>query len=104
MRTTANCSSFNGTLVTIQSIIDKLPSGYNRDLQLTKEPFMKGVAITISTINIMTLIVDNLEINVENIKKACTPELYATDEAYKLVKEEGIPFREAYAIVAQKYK
>jgi argininosuccinate lyase len=28
-----------------------------------------------------------------------TPELYATQEAYKLVTEEGMSFREAYAQV-----
>lgn len=99
----ANTSSFVGILMQLQSIIDKLPSGYNRDFQLTKEPYLKGTKMTLRTINIVTLVVNNLVINKEELKKKCTSELYATEEAYKLVKEKGIPFRDAYKIVGEKY-
>jgi argininosuccinate lyase len=30
--------------------------------------------------------------------------LHATEEAYRLVRDEGIPFREAYRRVGQKYR
>jgi argininosuccinate lyase len=32
------------------------------------------------------------------------PSLFATEEAYRLVLEEGIPFREAYRRVAQRWR
>ncbi len=98
-----NVSAFNGSLVILQNVIDKLPSGYNRDFQLTKEPFMKGLKNVNDTIEIMTLVVENLKIHADIMKQACTPELYATEEAYELVKKEGVPFRDAYKKVAEKY-
>jgi argininosuccinate lyase len=99
-----NTSLFNGILTQLQSITEKLPSGYNRDFQLTKEPYMKGVEIVSDTVKVMTLVVKNLIVNTENLKKSCTLELYATEEAYKLVKQKKIPFRDAYKIVGGKYK
>jgi hypothetical protein len=35
----------------------------------------------------MIEIINNLQINKQNLKNACTKELYATDETYKLVKQ-----------------
>lgn len=99
----ANCASYLGFVINIQNIIEKLPSGYNRDFQITKEPFMKGLASAINTIEIATLVVDNLVMNTDAMKKACGPELYATEEAYALVKEKKISFRDAYKIVGDKY-
>ena len=100
----ANSSLYNGILAQLQNVIDKLPSGYNRDFQLTKEPYLRGTELVLETITIMTLVVQNLKINNANLEAACTPELYATEEAYKLVKEQKIPFRDAYKIVGKKYQ
>lgn len=99
----AHCAGFAGNVVTLQNIIDKLPSGYNRDFQLAKAPFMTSIDTALETISIATLVAANISINTENAKAACTPELYATEEAYKMVKEDGVPFRDAYKIVAEKY-
>ncbi|MDP9249627.1 MAG: argininosuccinate lyase [bacterium] len=99
----ANSSLYNGILVQSQNVIDKLPSGYNRDFQLTKEPYLRGTKLVLETIAIMTLVVQNLKINNANLEAACTPELYATEEAYKLVREQKIPFRDAYKIIGKKY-
>ena len=98
-----HAAAFNGTLVSLQSLIANLPAGYNRDFQLTKEPFMRGVKTAYQVITVATLVVANLTMDVSALKAACTPELYATEEAYRLVKEKGIPFRDAYRIVAKKF-
>ncbi len=84
----------------IKSTIGNLPSGYNRDLQLTKEPLMEGIDTTKDCLYIMSLLFKKLSVNSENCKKALTEELYATEKAYKLVKA-GIPFREAYKTVSK---
>ncbi len=84
----------------IKSITGNLVSGYNRDLQLTKEPVIKGIEITKSSLEIMKLIIEKLHVNEKNCKKAMTEELYTTKKAYCLVKK-GIPFRDAYRL--QKY-
>lgn len=87
----------------VKSMIGNLISGYNRDMQLTKEPVMNSLDILKDSLSIMTLIISELKINDENCEKAMTKELYATEEAYKLVKK-GIPFRDAYKEIGKKYQ
>jgi len=82
-------------LVRILEILKGLPSGYNRDLQETKEPFMKGMATAQSCVRIMALMMERLEVVPEALRAAFHPEVYATDRALELV-VEGVPFRDAY--------
>jgi argininosuccinate lyase len=86
----------------VKNIISNLISGYHRDIQLTKEPTMKGLEITEECLAIMNLIFTKLKVNKENCLKALTEEIYATEQVYKLV-EKRIPFREAYKMISQKY-
>ena len=86
----------------VKSMIGNLPSGYNRDSQLTKEPLINSIEITKSCLKMMALVLSRLKINEENCSKAMTPELYATEEAYRLVKK-GVPFREAYRKIGEKF-
>lgn len=72
-----------------------LPSGYNSDFGETKEYFMKSLDTTRESMHICLLVLQSIKPNEDNLKKACTPELFATHAAYLLVKE-GMPFREAY--------
>ncbi len=97
-----NIAIFNGYQDQVEGVIKNLPAGYNRDFQLTKEPYIKGVRLALDTIEVMTLVVKDLEAKKENLENACTSELYATDEALKLVKA-GKSFREAYQEVKEKY-
>jgi len=86
----------------IKSIISNLMSGYNRDIQLTKEPTMNCIETAKDCIKIMALLVEKLKISQEKCKEAMTPEIYATEELNKLVRK-GVPFREAYRQVGEKY-
>jgi argininosuccinate lyase len=82
----------------VKSLVGNLPSGYNRDFQLLKEPVFKSFDITLESLLVLKEIFKNLKVNAENCKAALTPELYATAEVYKLV-AKGVPFREAYQII-----
>lgn len=86
----------------IKGIIGNLMSGYNRDYQLTKKPLMESFEIVESTLPVMASVIARLEVDERKCKEACTPEIYATEEAYKLVKA-GMPFRDAYRKVASKF-
>lgn len=86
----------------VKNTIGNLLSGYNRDLQLTKEPTMKGFEITKESLSVMSLIFKNLKVDKEKCNKALTKDIYATEKAYKLV-EKGVPFREAYKIISENY-
>jgi argininosuccinate lyase len=77
----------------------RLTSGYHRDFQLTKGPVMKSFEMTEESLEIMGMVIANLRINREALDESLSPELFATDRAYELVRE-GVPFRTAYKEVA----
>jgi argininosuccinate lyase len=77
------------------STLAGLPSGYNSDFGETKEYFMNALDTTRESIHICQLVLKSMEPNKEVLEKACTPDLFATHEAFLLV-QKGMPFREAY--------
>ena len=83
----------------IQSLSQNLISGYNRDIQLSKEPTMRSIDLIKNCLDINSLVISGLVVNEENCKKAMTDELFATEQAYNMVKD-GIPFRQAYRKIA----
>jgi len=87
----------------IKNIMANLISGYNRDLQLTKEPVIKGFETTKQSLQVMKIVLEHLETDKKKCKKAMTEELYATQQVYNLV-EQGIPFREAYQKISKKFE
>ena len=79
----------------VAEILRAAPSGYNRDLQETKEPFFSGLELTISSLRILSPLVEGLEVDGEALRRAFGPEVFATDRALELV-AAGMPFRDAY--------
>ncbi len=79
-------------------IFAKLPSGYQRDLQLLKFPLFRGIDLAEQALDIMATALGGVTFQVERIH--LDKGLHAADEAYALVLKEGIPFREAYQRVA----
>ena len=72
-------------------------------MQLLKEPTFRALETTTSCLNIMSLVVEHLSVDVAACERAMTPELFATHKAYELVKK-GIPFREAYQTIAKEFE
>ena len=72
-----------------------LPSGYNRDLQETKGPFMEGISMTRGCLAILPQMIERMEVHREALLKGFTPGVFATDRALELV-GQGMPFRDAY--------
>ena len=95
----AKAAKVDANLYLAKGILSKLQSGYNRDLQLTKEALMDSFNITTSTLNIFKIVVEKIKVNEKKCIDACTSELFATEHAYNLVKK-GMPFRDAYRQVA----
>jgi argininosuccinate lyase len=83
-------------------ICAKLPSGYQRDLQLLKVPLFRGIDIATQTLDILPPAIDAMEFRPENIE--LDPAIHAAEEANAMVVKEGIPFREAYRRVGAKLK
>lgn len=86
----------------VQNISLNLISGYHRDIQLTKEPVMNGLQTTIECLEVAAIVIDGLTVNSENLEKSMSEELYSVHKVYDLVKK-GIPFREAYKIIASSW-
>jgi argininosuccinate lyase len=80
----------------------KLPSGYQRELQLLKFPLFRGIDIAQQTLDILPAALDAMRFRPERIR--LDPAIHAAEEANRLVVSEGIPFREAYRRVAAKLK
>lgn len=89
-----------GAEVQIKSLVGNLMSGYHRDLQLTKGPVMRALDIVAASLAIMTRVVRETRIDRGRCEAAVTPEVHATERAYRLV-AEGIPFRDAYRAVSE---
>jgi argininosuccinate lyase len=87
-------------LTEVLGITAKLPSGYHRDLQLLKAPLFRGIDLARDTLAVMAAALPGVRFRPENIH--LDPSLRAAEEAYRLVLEEGIPFREAYRRVGEK--
>ena len=80
----------------------KLPSGYQRDLQLLKIPLFRGIDLARQTLEILPAALDAMRFRPERIR--LDPAMRAAEEANRLVVAEGIPFREAYRRIAAKLK
>jgi argininosuccinate lyase len=79
----------------VYDLMRGLPSGYNRDLQEAKEPFLEGIAAARASLRVMTGLIAGTNVNREALLKGFTPEVFATDRALELV-ASGVPFRDAY--------
>jgi argininosuccinate lyase len=86
----------------VLGIFAKLPSGYQRDLQLIKPPLFRGIDLALATAAIMALAIDGVRFKAGGIK--LDPSIHAAEEANALVAREGIPFREAYRRIGEKYR
>ena len=85
----------------ILGLLAGLPSGYNMDSQDTKKPFMDALDLAAQSAAVAALFVSQIEPDEKKMTEACSPELFATDIAYDLVRS-GTPFRDAYREVAAK--
>ena len=81
-------------LLEVLGITAKLPSGYQRDLQLIKAPLFRSLDICRQSLDIMAAAIPQLQFRPDRIR--LDPDIHAAGEANKLVATEGIPFREAY--------
>jgi len=81
-------------LVEVLGITAKLPSGYQRDLQLIKAPLFRSMDLCGDTLAIMAAAIPQLRFKPERIR--LDADIHTAAEANALVAKEGIPFREAY--------
>ncbi|MDX2411258.1 MAG: argininosuccinate lyase [Woeseiaceae bacterium] len=97
----ASSATAHACLDEAMMITAKLQSGYQRDLQRLKAPLFRAIDLAADSVDIMAYLLDGMKFRPENIK--LDDGIFSTEEAYRLVREEGIPFRTAYKQVAKRY-
>jgi argininosuccinate lyase len=95
-------ASAQACLLEALGVCAKLPSGYQRDLQLLKFPLFRGIDLALATLAILPPAVAALGFRPEAIR--LDPAIHAAEEANRLAVTSGIPFREAYRQVAARLK
>jgi argininosuccinate lyase len=94
----AAAASVLGTQVEVASALS-LPSGYHRDLQVTKGPLLRAMRQGLSALSLVPRLVADLTLDAPRMRSAISPEMFATDRATDLARA-GTPFRDAYRAVA----
>ncbi|MDQ2701745.1 MAG: argininosuccinate lyase [Pseudomonadota bacterium] len=72
-----------------------LPSGYHRDLQVSKGALFHGFGKGLQALALLPDLLRRMQWKPEALRAALDPSMYATDLAVELAKE-GVPFRDAY--------
>ncbi|MCF6226371.1 MAG: argininosuccinate lyase [Xanthomonadales bacterium] len=88
-----------GAITELQNLLS-LPSGYQRDLQLTKAPLLRAINMATQTLGILPGLIAELEFDRAAMRDKITAEMFATDRAMQLV-QAGISFRDAYLQLKQ---
>jgi len=95
----AKTGRVNGNLIALLTIMKGLPLAYNKDMQEDKEGVFDSVKTALLSLQVLNEMIADMSVNVEQMEQACMiGHLSATDLADYLVKEIGIPFRDAYHI------
>ncbi len=95
-------ASAQACLLEIIGITAKLPSGYQRDLQLIKAPLFRSIDLCLETLGILPAALDGVRFRRDRID--LDPSIHAAAQANELVVKEGIPFREAYRRIGERLK
>ncbi len=90
----------SGDLQGLLSLTSKMTSGYHRDLQLQKAPLFRLLDEAADIQMVMARALPGVRFKAERCRSALDSSLYATEAAYRLVEEEGVPFRDAYRRIA----
>jgi len=89
----------NGNLVALLTVMKGLPLAYNKDMQEDKEGVFDSVRTALLSLQVLNEMIADMTVNTEAMERACMiGHLSATDLADYLVKDQGLPFRDAYHI------
>lgn len=91
----AKTNLVNAQLPNALAVMQNLPSGYNRDLQLTKAPLVNGIETMQECLMVAEIAIKTLRVNREALEKAMGTDLLAAQRAHELA-AKGTPFRDAY--------
>jgi len=91
----AKCNRIQATPNELTLLLTNLPSGYHRDLQLTKEILFPALEEGITCLQMTRLMLSNIQIRNGILEDEKYKYLFSVEAVNQLV-NRGVPFREAY--------
>ncbi|MGF1558563.1 MAG: argininosuccinate lyase [Flavobacteriaceae bacterium] len=91
----AKCNKLQAVPNQLTLVINNLPSGYHRDLQLVKEIIIPALQDMKACLEILTFSLKEIKVNENILEDAKYDYLFSVDTLNELVKN-GMPFRDAY--------
>lgn len=91
----AKCNRIQSTPNELTLLLSNLPSGYHRDLQLTKEILFPAIEELKACLQMTRLMVSSMEVREDILSDEKYKYLFSVEAVNELV-NKGIPFREAY--------
>ena len=93
--TRAKCNKLQALPQQIMMIMNNLPSGYFRDLQIIKEVFLPAFQELRDCLQMSAYIIRKMEVNEEILSDSRYDLMFSVEEVNRLA-TEGMPFRDAY--------
>lgn len=94
----AKCNRIQSIPNELTILLNNLPSGYHRDLQLTKEILFPAIAELKLCIQLTMVMLSAVEIKDDILEDKKYQYLFSVESVNDLV-NKGVPFREAYKMV-----
>ncbi|MGZ5190323.1 MAG: argininosuccinate lyase, partial [Flavisolibacter sp.] len=91
----AKCNRIQSIPNELTLLLNNLPSGYHRDLQLTKEILFPAIEELKACLQLAKLMLSNIEVKDKILEDEKYKYLFSVEAVNELV-NKGIPFREAY--------
>lgn len=93
--TRAKCNKIQAVPEQIMLIMNNLPSGYFRDLQIIKEVFLPAFDELADCIEMTAYIINRMEVNRNILDNPIYDPIFSVEEVNRLA-AAGVPFRDAY--------
>ena len=93
--TRAKCNKIQALPQTVMLIMNNLPSGYFRDLQIIKEVFLPSFDELKDCLRMAAYIINRMKVNEHILDNAIYDNMFSVEEVNRLA-SKGMPFRDAY--------
>lgn len=90
-----------GDLTALLTTLKGLPLAYNKDMQEDKEAVFDGFDTTAGSLEVSTIVLQNLSLNRERMRAAATKGMLNATELADYLVRKGVPFREAHETVGK---
>lgn len=98
----ASTAVIAGCMNELQQVLS-LPSGYHRDLQITKGPLIRAIRTSRDALALVPMLILETTFDEDRLRSSIDASMLATDQAVELA-VSGVPFRDAYQQIADSLK